>query len=275
MRVTLGSPRATGSGHVSAAYTGVGTSTLGVVRVEGAGRNPIHGLGRAEIGPVRIPRGITANTIYAYCDVEVNVAAGHGTAVSGLSANCRVSVAGEEDLAWLRDTGAIMQLEANCLIRVAERGDTLLNTDSLPATDALGWTASDREIPALRGLVVTLAGKRVKKNLIKDLVIDLSDRGGYDRATLVLDKSIREGQAAMLLTLRVTYKDTVLFRGRLEARGPALGHDMQHVLTFTGPIVKLRDHRGFRKVYADSDLSSWQTGQGPNTAANVFEVQAG
>ena len=192
---------------------------------------------------------------------------------SGISANCVISVAGEEDAAWLRDTGEIISLEAGVVVRVAEHGDTLLNTDTLQATDALGWTAPDRDTPDLRGLVVTLAGNRVRRKLIRDLVIDLSDRGGYDRATLVLDKSVRVGQAAMLSTLRVTYKSTILFRGRLEARGPTLGHDMQHALTFTGPIVQLKDHRGFRRVYADSDLASWQTGQGPNTSANVFEVQ--
>jgi hypothetical protein len=273
MYVTLGSVRATGSAHVSAAYSGVGTSTLGVVRVAGLGTNPIYGSGRLALGPVKVPLGISANTLYLRGDVRIYVGAGGGGIVAGLGANCTISVAGEEDMAWLRDTGEIISLEADCTIRVAEHGDTLLNTDSLPATDALGWTAPDRDTPALRGLVVTLAGKRVSKNLIKDLTIDLSDRGGYDRATLVLDKSVRVGQAAMLSTLRVTYKSTVLFRGRLEARGPTLGHDMQHVLTFTGPIVQLKDHRGFRRVYADSDLSSWQTGQGPNTSANVFEVQ--
>ena len=273
--VTLGAVSILGDGHVDAAYTGdPGRVQLGSVSVTGAGRNPIHGLGRLQIGAVRIPLGISANTLYAYCGVEVHVATGGATAVvSGLAADCIISVSGEEDLAWLRDTGEIISLEADALIRVAEHGDTLLNTASLPATDALGWTAPDRDTPALRGLVVTLNGKRVRRELIKDLVIDLSDRGGYDRATLVLDKSVRAGQAAMLSTLRVTYKSTVLFRGRLGARGPTLGHDMQHAMTFTGPIVQLKDHRGFRRVYADSDLSSWQTGQGPNTSANVFEVQ--
>jgi hypothetical protein len=148
-----------------------------------------------------------------------------------------------------------------------------LNTGGLPATDALGWTQPSRATPDLRGLRVTIGGKLVKRACIRDLVIDLSDRGGYDRATLVLDKSVRAGQAAMLSILRVTYKGAVLFRGRLEARGPELGQDMQHALTFTGPIVQLKDHRGFRRVYADSDLSSWQTAQGPNTSANVFEVE--
>jgi len=273
MYVTLGSPRATGTGHVSAAYTGAGTSTLGAVRTTGSGRHPTVGSGRVEVAPVLIPLGISANTLYVFCDVKMYVAAGAGTMVTGLSANCRISVAGEEDVAWLRDTGEIVELEASCMIRVAERGDTLLNTGSLPATDGLGWTAPDRDAPALRGLVVTLNGKRVRRELIEDLVIDLSDRGGYDRAVLTLAKSVRVGQAAMLSTLRVTYENAVLFRGRLEARGPSLGHEMQHALTFTGPIVQLKDHRGFRRVYADSDLSSWQTGQGPNTAANVFEVQ--
>jgi hypothetical protein len=275
MHVSLGSPRATGTAWVSAAYSGVGRVETSRFKATGVVWNQIFGFGRAQIGPAQIAVGIACPAVYLSCGAKVYVAASGVTVVTGMSANCRVSVAGEEDWAWLRDTGEIVEMEAGVRVRVAERGDTLLNTASLPATDALGWTAADRDIPYLRGLVVTLGGKRVSKNLIADLVIDLSDRGGYDRATLVLDKSVRVGQAAMLSTLRVTYKGSVLFRGRLESRGPALGHDMQHALTFTGPIAQLKDHRGFRRVYCDSDLSSWQTSQGPNTSANVFEVEAG
>jgi hypothetical protein len=149
-----------------------------------------------------------------------------------------------------------------------------LNAGDLPATDNLGWTAPDRATPPLRGLRVTIAGKKIKLAVIQDLEIVLSDRGGYDTATLVLDRSVRLAQYPMLATLRVTYKGVVLFRGRLESRGPELGADMAHELVFTGPIVQLRDHRGFRRWYVTSDLSHWKTGQGPNTAANVFEVEA-
>jgi len=144
----------------------------------------------------------------------------------------------------------------------------------LPATDGLGWTTPDVTAPALQGLTVTLGGHNVKRALIEDLTINLSDCGGPISATMVLARDVRLAAKPMLSQLIVTYKGQRLFKGRLEARGPDLGTDMSNTLTFTGPIRQLGDHRAFRRVYVDSNLDNWRSDQGPNTQANVFEVTA-
>ena len=147
---------------------------------------------------------------------------------------------------------------------------------ALPATDDLGWTAPDVTVPAIRGLTVTLGGHNVDLALIEEggLTIELDDCGGPKSAMLVLKRDVRLAATPMLSQLVVTYKTQRLFRGRREARGLGLGMDMTNPLTFTGPIKQLGDHRAYRRCFVDSDLDNWRTDQGPNTAANVFEVTA-
>ncbi|MEN6548524.1 MAG: glycine-rich domain-containing protein, partial [Armatimonadia bacterium] len=269
--LTLGSPTATGTGDVHAEYGATGQLNVTGPRVSGVGRHPNVGTGRAELGKVSV-LGEAAPFAFLYADgsLTLNVTA---LLVESMAAAVSVTVAGDEDYGWLHDDIVDASLSAACVLRVAPNL-AMMNRSSLPPTDELGLTAAERATPDLRGLRVYLGGKAIQRALIRDLTIVLSDRGGYESATLVLDRSVRKKQYANFSTLRVVYKTVVLFRGRLDGRGPALSDEMVHSLSFTGPIVQLKDHKGFRRVYADSDLSSWQTGQGPNTSANVFDIEA-
>lgn len=192
-----------------------------------------------------------------------------------LEVHVTVSVADPYPLPRLSYVVPAAALEAHVTVRVATKKPRLMYVGSaLPDTDDLGWTAPDVTAPALQGITVTLGGHPVNRALIEDLTIELSDCGGPISATMTLARDIRLAAKPMLSQLVVTYKGQILFRGRLEARGLDLGSDMANTLTFTGPIKQLADHRAFRRVYVDSDLDNWRSDQGPNTAANVFEVTA-
>ena len=150
-----------------------------------------------------------------------------------------------------------------------------LNTGGLPATDNLGWSNVVPTLTAIQtGLVVTLAGQLVRLVLIRELFIELDDRGGYKSATMALDRDVGLASVPMMSELHVTYQGHNLFLGTMESCGPSYGDSMTVTMTFTGPIRLLEHHRGFHRTYVDSDLAAWQTGQGANTSANVFEVEA-
>lgn len=189
-------------------------------------------------------------------------------------AACVIRVAGEDDTAWLGEATADAQLLADSGVHIRCHAYLTIGTPSVDATDGLGWTAPDAPPSDLAGLVVKLGGRRVRLALISGLTVELSDRGGPESATMTMFKDVRTQLTPMLTTLLITYKSTVLFKGRLEAIDASLADDMGVTLTFTGPIVKLRDHRAFRRVYVTSDPDEWQTDQGPNTSANVFSVEA-
>jgi hypothetical protein len=144
----------------------------------------------------------------------------------------------------------------------------------LPATDDLGWTAPDAEASDLLGLTVTLADFTLDRAQIGSLTIELSNEGGPVSASMsIADPMTR--MPTIGSTLLVTYKAQTLFRGRLEQIGSGVGDSTGYALTFAGPMVKLRDHKSFRTVYRDSDLSSWLTDQGPRTSPDTFEVMSG
>jgi len=199
------------------------------------------------------------------------------TPAAALEVHVTVSVADPYPLPRLSYVVPAASLEAHVTVRVATKRPRLcyVGAPALPATDDLGWTAPDVTVPALQGLTVTLDGHNVPRALIVEpFIIELSDRGGPISATMTLARDVRLAATPMLSQLVVTYKGQRLFKGRLEARGLDLGSDMANTLTFTGPIKQLGDHRAFRRCYVDSDLDNWRCDQGPNTAANVFEVTA-
>jgi len=198
------------------------------------------------------------------------------TPAAALEVHVTVSVADPYPLPRLSYVVPAAALEAHVTVRVATKKPRLcyVGAPALPSTDDLGWTAPDVTAPALQGLTVTLGGHNVQRALIEDLGIELSDCGGPISATMTLARDVRLAATPMLSQLVVTYKGQRLFKGRLEARGLDLGSDMANALTFTGPIKQLGDHRAYRRVFVDSDLDNWRCDQGPNTAANVFEVTA-
>lgn len=150
-----------------------------------------------------------------------------------------------------------------------------LSGDVLPPNDGLGWTLPDQTPPDIMGMVVTVAGGRLQNARIRRCDIKLSDRGGYESCTLAYAlKRVGELTPAWHARLLIEYKGSELFRGRLEETTCEVADDLVRTMVFTGPICKFDDHQAFRRVYVDSDLDNWETGQGPQTASNVWEVQA-
>ena len=198
------------------------------------------------------------------------------TPAAALEVHVMISVADPYPLPRLSYVVPAAELEAHVTVNVATKRPRLSYVGAvLPPTDDLGWTTPDVTAPALQGLTVTLDGHNVPRALIVEpFIIELSDCGGPISATMTLARDVRLAATPMLSQLVVTYKGQRLFKGRLEARGLDLGSDMANTLTFTGPIRQLGDHRAYRRVYVDSDLDNWRCDQGPNTAANVFEVTA-
>lgn len=126
--------------------------------------------------------------------------------------------------------------------------------------------------PAIQALTITLDGVVIANDYVSGLSIDLSDRGGYESATLTLVlPSVNSYPTPFHADLLVSYQGVELFRGRCEEKSLEVGDDLAKTIVFTGPIVKLDDHQAFRRVYVDSDLENWETDQGPRTSPDSFE----
>jgi hypothetical protein len=189
-----------------------------------------------------------------------------------LAANVSATVAG--DLATLGEKAEAAVLEAHAAIAVARTWARLSRGESLPPTDEIGWIDPAPGTKPLQALSVSAGGLNLSKAEISDLVIELDDEGGPKQATLTLSRDFRRGLPAMKSSLTVSYGQT-LFIGKLYERGAHLSDaDAGPVLSYRGPIAELESHKAFRRVYVDRDLDNWRTDQGPQTAANVFEVTA-
>ena len=116
-KVTLGSPRATGAGHVSGAYPGVGSVTLGAARVAGQGRTPIWGAADLTIGAVEISLGISANTVYVHSNAFVRVASNRPLLISGLGDAVTIR-ASENYGSFLSNNGRVLSLDCDCIVMV-------------------------------------------------------------------------------------------------------------------------------------------------------------
>lgn len=128
-------------------------------------------------------------------------------------------------------------------------------------------------VPDIRSLRVRAGGYPLRRAEISDLTIDLDVEGGPKAATLTVASDMRRAPA-LLTTLVVVYKGRTLFRGRLEAVSGTVDSASGYTLIYAGPLVRMRDHKAFRKVYVDSDLQSWQTDQGPRSSPDTFEVMS-
>ena len=167
-------------------------------------------------------------------------------------------------------------MRANVTVRVATRYPQLRAAGSpLPEGDGTGWTIPDATPPDILAMRFTVGTQRLENARIRSCDIKLSDRGGYDSCTLTYAlRRVGELNPKWHTRLLVTYKNTDVFRGRLEESTCEVADDLTRTLVFTGPICKLDDHQAFRRVYVDSDLDNWRTDQGPQTQANVWEVSA-
>jgi len=143
----------------------------------------------------------------------------------------------------------------------------------LPETDTLGWTTPDAAASPLWDLTVTIAGVRIPNALITSFPIELDAHGGFESCALSF-ASKRTNRWPRRAQIVVAYDGMHPFEGRLATQRHIAGTELGWSLEFVGNLNDLRKHRAFRRVYMDSDLDNWRTDQGPNTAANVFEVTA-
>jgi hypothetical protein len=193
---------------------------------------------------------------------------------AGISVDCELEFAAGE----VRLEAAPLQVDMSVACRwqfAARRTRVTYVGQVLPPTDDDGWTIPDVTPPAIRDLVVTVGGRLIPSARISALPIRLTDRGGFDGASLtVLCGTTAEYQFAVYATGLVTYQGTEIFRGRLTETSLELSGDLAKTFEFEGFVNRLSDHEAFRRVYVDSDLDNWHTDQGPATTANIFEVQA-
>lgn len=176
----------------------------------------------------------------------------------------------------LRAFEAASTMSATVRLRIGHRYLRLhVAGESLPPTDDIGWILPDVTPPDILGMRFKVGGVRVPNARVVSCPMVLSDRGGFESATLsVRLKDMWEYDFAWHSNLSVTYQDATLFYGRLEESSIELGDELVRVMVFTGPIVRLDDHQSFRRVYVDHDLDNWKTDQGPQTQSRVFEVSA-
>lgn len=168
-------------------------------------------------------------------------------------------------------------LRASVTVRLATRYPQLRKAGSpLPDGDGTGWTIPDATPPDILAMRFTVGNQRLENARIQACDIGLSDRAGYESCTISYAlKRPGELNPAWHTRLLVRYKDTDIFRGRLEESTCEVADDLVRTLVFTGPICRLDDHQAFRRVYVDSDLDNWNTDQGPQTRSNVYEFSAG
>lgn len=143
----------------------------------------------------------------------------------------------------------------------------------LPETDTLGWTTPDAEASPLWDLTVTIAGVRIPNAAITSFPIELDCHGGFESCAISF-ASKRTNRWPRRAQIVIDYDGMHPFEGRLATQRRSIGTELGWSLEFVGKLADLRNHRSFRCVYVDSNLDNWRTDQGPNTAANVFEVTA-
>ena len=143
----------------------------------------------------------------------------------------------------------------------------------LPETDTLGWTTPDAAASPLWDLTVTIGGVRIPNAAITSFPIELDAHGGFESCAISF-ASKRTARWPRRAQIVIAYDGMHPFEGRLATQRRSVGTELGWSLEFVGNLNDLRNHRAFRRVYVDSDLDNWRTDQGPNTAANVFEVEA-
>jgi hypothetical protein len=152
-------------------------------------------------------------------------------------------------------------------------GTASVSGASLPPTDDLGWTTPDAAASPLWDLTVTIAGERIPNAAITSFPIELDCHGGFESCAISF-ASKRTRKWPSRAPIVVAYDGMHPFEGRLATQRHNAGTELGWSLEFVGDLNDLRNHRAFRRVCVDSDLDNWRTDQGPNTAANVFEVTA-
>jgi hypothetical protein len=185
-----------------------------------------------------------------------------------------IFVAGE--LISMRVNDVRTARQANALIQVAGRYAHVNPLDApLIPTDEIGWIQPDADTPDIQAMVFKINGKKIKGGRLATCEITLTDRGGYQTASMTISlRTTKEYNPPWHAPLLITYKGSQIFRGRLEETAMESGDDVGRRLVFTGPLIRLEDHEAFRRVYVDQNLDNWETGQGAQTASTVWEVQS-
>lgn len=165
------------------------------------------------------------------------------------------------------EIGCAMQNGARMSVRPLREGTVL------PETDSLGWTAPDAAASPLWDLTLTVGGLRIPNALITSFTIELDCHGGFESCAISF-ASKRTNRWPRRAQIVIDYDGMHPFEGRLATQRQSIGTELGWSLEFVGNLNDLRNHNAYRRVYVDSDLDNVRTDQGPNTAANVFEVTA-
>lgn len=177
------------------------------------------------------------------------------------------ALGGAVGIACAMTNGAEFDVSPEALLAVLLTGASLVNGARmraralhagtvLPETDALGWTVPDADASPLWDLAVTIGSFRVPNAKITSLTIDLDDHCGYESCSLSF-ASKRANKWPSRLPIVVEYDEWHLFEGRLKTQRRRIGTELGWSLEFVGRFNQLRNHRAFRRVYADSDLENW------------------
>ena len=139
----------------------------------------------------------------------------------------------------------------------------------LPATDAIGWISPSVAVPAIRGFSVS--GLTCSVARITDFVIELDNAGGCQSATISVDDDMMRAPA-IFSKLVITYPGATPMHFRLEHIAANVGSTAGYTLTYGPAMAALRDHKGYKCTFVDSDLANVKTDQGPRSSPDTFEV---
>lgn len=150
----------------------------------------------------------------------------------------------------------------------------------LPPTE-WEWATPDVDPEILQSLRVRLSTRDGEYTVVDpaelaDIGVNLTRKGGVDTMNLILrrDSRLELGDLDYGTDCEVEYLGRIWPAWLTEA-SLSHGSEMSRSVTLLGFIMRLKEeHEAFRRIYVDSRLSAWKTDQGPNTAANVFEVAA-
>lgn len=204
---------------------------------------------------------------YAACDL-VNAQVTDAGPISAVMAACAMVNRSELEAAPYAQQG-VLYTGASLIsgARLRARALRAAQLEDLPPTDDLGWTLPDAAPSPLWDLSVTIGTFRVPNALITNLTIDLDDHCGYESCAISF-ASRRARRWPSRAQIVVAYDSQNLFEGRLKTQRRNIGTELGWSLEFVGNLNALRDHRAFRRVYADSDLENWRLDQPGGSAGS-------
>ena len=112
----------------------------------------------------------------------------------------------------------------------------------------------------------TVRGIGISSSQIMDLTVELDNAGGPQSATIVV--------AADMMHAPEIFAPVELggMKFRVENVAADVGSTAGYTITCGPAMAKLRDHKGYRCTFVDSDLQNIKTDQGPRSSPDTFEV---